>query len=53
MDENASVPTAYPSTGPARSYLGRRPVQRRTELGLTLRETADRAAADRLPAIPS
>ncbi|WP_405653127.1 helix-turn-helix domain-containing protein [Streptomyces sp. NBC_00019] len=37
------MPTAHPPTGPARSDFGRRPVQRRAELGLTLRETADRA----------
>ncbi|WP_327714362.1 pyridoxamine 5'-phosphate oxidase family protein [Streptomyces sp. NBC_00490] len=43
MDEHPSVPTAHPPTGPARTDFGRRLVQRRTELGLTLRETADRA----------
>lgn len=43
MDEHTSVPAANTPTGPARSDLGRRLVQRRTELGLTPRETADRA----------
>ncbi|MFF7452438.1 MULTISPECIES: pyridoxamine 5'-phosphate oxidase family protein [unclassified Streptomyces] len=43
MNEHISVPAANAPTGPARSDLGRRLVQRRRELGLTLRETADRA----------
>ncbi|MEU6380767.1 pyridoxamine 5'-phosphate oxidase family protein [Streptomyces sp. NPDC046909] len=43
MDEHTATPAPNTPTGLARSDLGRRLLQRRTELGLTPGDTADRA----------